>query len=481
MAGDCKQCKLALEELLHRCTHCLVTTCALPLYHQANKYSAWKGALQARARASVEASTKDLPHQCSTSTIGSLHNTSPRGSYHCDRQPNIEPSVSQLMPQHAEASTAPEEEVLSPDVSTLAQLTASATSPRVASASDARCHSTDILHHLPEQLSFAQETASAGPHTSEAVTKRPVFSRRIERQTAGVGTATDFACHQRPGSLPTSGQTLEGHVACANAQGQARVGSADQTNRSALRRQQHLIDRSHDASTRSAELQIATPLSLPDGASAGQLHLGTVHQEVHPSDSSADAAANSSRNPHPITRPARQLQQQHSRRTVRSAAAVASDTHLMQESVQPRFAGTQDRGSGGPAWAAPGAPVRGQSSAHESAVQAADAGPSSQGQLQHQSSRNNSANMDSDVGAIMQGMSDDEVDGEIVEESNMYQQCYKGHCNLSSIKEVHSCAVTRQVIQQTTHTNIIDALSFLPVMQTVTHRGHCLQTSGPMC
>ncbi|KAL3147614.1 hypothetical protein ABBQ38_014665 [Trebouxia sp. C0009 RCD-2024] len=44
--------------------------------------------------------------------------------------------------------------------------------------------------------------------------------------------------------------------------------------------------------------------------------------------------------------------------------------------------------------------------------------------------------VDSFVGAIMQEGSDDEGNGEVVDERGMFQQCYKGHCNLSQNKEV---------------------------------------------
>ena len=44
--------------------------------------------------------------------------------------------------------------------------------------------------------------------------------------------------------------------------------------------------------------------------------------------------------------------------------------------------------------------------------------------------------VDSFVGAIVQGGSDDEGNGEVVDERGMFQQCYKGHCNLSPNKEV---------------------------------------------
>lgn len=44
--------------------------------------------------------------------------------------------------------------------------------------------------------------------------------------------------------------------------------------------------------------------------------------------------------------------------------------------------------------------------------------------------------VDSFVGAIVQEGSDDEGDGEVVEERGMFQQCYKGHCNLTQNKEV---------------------------------------------
>ena len=44
--------------------------------------------------------------------------------------------------------------------------------------------------------------------------------------------------------------------------------------------------------------------------------------------------------------------------------------------------------------------------------------------------------VDSFVGAIVQEGSDDDGDGEVVEERGMFQQCYKGHCNLSLNKGV---------------------------------------------
>ncbi|KAL0033568.1 hypothetical protein WJX79_003993 [Trebouxia sp. C0005] len=44
--------------------------------------------------------------------------------------------------------------------------------------------------------------------------------------------------------------------------------------------------------------------------------------------------------------------------------------------------------------------------------------------------------VDSFVGAIVQEGSDDDGDGEVVEERGMFRQCYKGHCNLSLNKGV---------------------------------------------
>ena len=44
--------------------------------------------------------------------------------------------------------------------------------------------------------------------------------------------------------------------------------------------------------------------------------------------------------------------------------------------------------------------------------------------------------VDSIVGPIMQESSDDEGNGEVVDERGMFQQCYKGHCNLSQNTEV---------------------------------------------
>ena len=44
--------------------------------------------------------------------------------------------------------------------------------------------------------------------------------------------------------------------------------------------------------------------------------------------------------------------------------------------------------------------------------------------------------VDSFVGGIMQEGSDDEGNGEVVDERDMFQQCYKGHCHLSQNKEV---------------------------------------------
>lgn len=62
--------------------------------------------------------------------------------------------------------------------------------------------------------------------------------------------------------------------------------------------------------------------------------------------------------------------------------------------------------------------------------------------------------VDSFMGAIMQQGSDDEGNGEVVEERGMFQQCYKGHCNLSQNKEV-MCAVCPAVFASFLHAMIL--------------------------
>ncbi|KAL0047044.1 hypothetical protein WJX82_004928 [Trebouxia sp. C0006] len=63
---------------------------------------------------------------------------------------------------------------------------------------------------------------------------------------------------------------------------------------------------------------------------------------------------------------------------------------------------------------------------------------SREGQMQPHGSHNAQLTgvVDSFVGAIVQEGSDDDGDGEVVEEWGMFQQCYKGHCNLSLNKGV---------------------------------------------
>ena len=71
---------------------------------------------------------------------------------------------------------------------------------------------------------------------------------------------------------------------------------------------------------------------------------------------------------------------------------------------------------------------------------------SCEGRLQQQGSHGAqmAGAVDSFVGTIMQAESDNEGDSEVVDERGMFQQCYKGHCNLSLNKEVQGINSYRQ-------------------------------------
>ena len=93
-------------------------------------------------------------------------------------------------------------------------------------------------------------------------------------------------------------------------------------------------------------------------------------------------------------------------------------------------------------------PGRAESGSHNPGVAADRPGPSAQRNQAHDShdaqlqrllsdaDAELAGVVDSFVGAIVQEGSDDEGNAEVVDERGMFQQCYKGHCNLSQNKEV---------------------------------------------
>ena len=86
-------------------------------------------------------------------------------------------------------------------------------------------------------------------------------------------------------------------------------------------------------------------------------------------------------------------------------------------------------------------PSRGESGSPGSSVLAQLPADSTHGQAAHlRRGMSHDAELagvvDSFEGAIMQERSDEEGNGEVVDERGMFQQCYKGHCNLSVNKEV---------------------------------------------
>ena len=405
-------------------------------------------ASQVRGRASVEASSRDLPHQLGGNAIGMLDEASPRASRQCSAQPSKRVNEE----EHAKAAVTAEEEVLSPSFSIHAQLPADISSHRVESASDADTSRPECLHQLPEQLRSLHESVPAAVHMAEGQGSMPGPSRPFGRQTAGLDAAARLP-RQLPPDYPTESCQGAPEAPATGAQAQEGVRQAvsqrdDTATRQPRSRRRQRLDTggvvSNATATTSSSLQATT--GALHGTSAqtatseqAPLPLARPMQPTQPSVAAHDAA-DSACNQQEMSNASRQLQHQHSRHTAQSSLDALRAESSQQALLQPHLNLAQFLGNTGPAWGPPEAAPGIQQEAHAPAVQSAEAGSQGQADDQLQHSRGNSAEaMDSFVGAIMRGASDDDADGEVVDESDMYQQCYYGHCNLSQTKEVHSC------------------------------------------
>lgn len=402
---------------------------------------------QVRGRASVEASSRDLPHQLGSSAIGMLNEASPRASRQCSAQPSKRVNEG----EHAEAAVTAEDEVLSPSFSTHAQLPADVSSGRVESASDANTSRPECLHQLPEQLRSLHQSAPAAVHMAEGQGSMQGPSRPFGRQTAGLDTAARLPRQLHPGypTEPCQGAP-EVHATGAQAQEEVKQGvaqRADTATRQPRSRRRQRLDTggvvSNATATTSSSLQATTGALHDTSEQTARTEqapspLARPLQPTQPSVATHDAA-DSMCNQQEMSNTARQLQHQHSRHTAQSSVDALRAESSQQGSLQAQLNLAQFLGNTGPAWGPPEAVPGIQQGAHAPAVQSAEAGSQGQAEDQLQHSRGHSAEaMDSFVGAIMLGASDDDADGEVVDESDMYQQCYYGHCNLSQSKEVHS-------------------------------------------
>ena len=146
--------------------------------------------------------------------------------------------------------------------------------------------------------------------------------------------------------------------------------------------------------------------------------------------------------------------QAHQRSMPRRSTAAAQATSQTESHIA-RAVAHSPPGAAGSCRAAASSPERAESGSPNSADLAEGPDHSTQG---HQTNRSQDAQLQQDIshdaelagvvdsfmGAIMQGGSDDEGNDEVVDERGMFQQCYKGHCNLSLNKQVldtASCCV----------------------------------------
>ena len=155
--------------------------------------------------------------------------------------------------------------------------------------------------------------------------------------------------------------------------------------------------------------------------------------------------------PHSVELPLPQARQAHQRGMARRSTTTADQPPSQTQSPIARAAAHSPPGAVGSCRAASASPGRAESDSPNSSVLAEGPDHSAQGR---QTNRSRDAQLqqdlshdaelagvvDSFVGAIMQEGSDDEGNDEVVEERGMFQQCYKGHCNLSHNKQVSDTA-----------------------------------------
>jgi len=346
--------------------------------------------MQARGRASVEASNAPRaplwrPSSSTLATAELSSGNSPRGSHNH----SIQPACAEHQVQEPELAGTAEEEVLSPHQSRHSHVERTSQPGAVDQTPADGCHE-----------------GIAGPSSSYMQPEAGMLSNR--RANTAAQHAPQRADRHEPSALPDTtspSKSAADRATAATAAAEAHGGPEDVSWAAAVPRQEPVVPHGRRRQRSS------------------MLRRSTSHAIQPPRLAS----------PPPTT------------------AATAVDTR--QEAVRAASDGPSSSPAGGSTRAAAHSPLRaaGDSPGVDSASgpsHSADghfADYSREGQMQPHGSHDAQLTgvVDSFVGAIVQEGSDDDGDGEVVEERGMFQQCYKGHCNLSLNKGVSDILLTK--------------------------------------
>lgn len=378
--------------------------------------------LQARGRASVEASNapRAPTWHCSNSALAHgdpSSGNSPRGSHNHSMQP---PTYhADAHPQDPEeAAGMAEDEVLSPHLSRLAESphpdTAEAVAPPPSSVGHQR-------NNDPACSSAQQPTAASVHQHALPEGENPAVEEQPDREVC---------LSQLPGAFGAPAATASPEA------GPSRSAALQSADHSAPRAR--LCHASTSEAPHHADLPAPrarrSHLAHPAGLRASRDQASQAYEARHAAD---------------LPAPRREHAGSMLRRSTATAAQSRPHNHDGRASPVPRSLSSPSARGAMHHRAVLTSPGRADSGSPTSSVLANCPGPSAQRHQANDSSGtqlqqrlHSDANaetrgvVDSFVGAIMQGGSDDEGNGEVVDERGMFQQCYKGHCNLSLNKEV---------------------------------------------
>lgn len=381
--------------------------------------------LQARGRASVEASNapRAPTWHCSNSALAHgdpSSGNSPRGSHNHSLQPPTYHAGAHRQ-EAEEAAGMAEDEVLSPHLSRLAE-----TSPHPDTAEPVVLPSSSIGHqrNTDPACSSAQQPTAASVH-QHALPEG-------EDPTVEEQSAREKGLSHPPGVFGAPDANVSPD---AGPSGSAALHSADVA-----------ASRPRRCHASTSEAPHPAGLSAPRARHGHLGHLASLSANREQASQACEA-------PHAdLPAPRHGHAGSMLRRSTATAAQSRPQNHNGRASPVPRsppgVSSPSAHGAMHPR-AALASPGRAESGSPSSSVLADCPGPNAQGHqaddssnAQLQQRQHSDANaetrgvVDSFVGAIMQEGSDDEGNGEVVDERGMFQQCYKGHCNLSLNKEV---------------------------------------------
>ncbi len=342
--------------------------------------------MQARGRASVEASNAPRaplwrPGSSTLATAELSSGNSPRGSHNH----SIQPACAEHQVQEAELAGTAEEEVLSPHQSRHSHV-----------------ERTSQPGAVDQTLADGCHEGTAGPSSSYMQPEAATLSNR--RPTAAAQHAAQQADTHEPSALPDAtspSKSASDRGTAATAAAEAHGAPEDRSWAASVPRQEPVV---------------------PPGRRrqrSSMLRRSTSHAVQPPWPAS----------PPPTT------------------AATAVDTR--QEGIRAAPDGPSSSPVGGSTRAAAhgprGSPGVDSASGPNHSADGHLADYSREGQMQPHGSHDVQLTgvVDSFVGAIVHEGSDDDGDGEVVEERGMFQQCYKGHCNLSLNKGVSDILLSK--------------------------------------